>query len=192
VLRAGRPSPGSTSGLRTERLLLRPWRAADHAPFAELNADPAVMEYFPSTLTRPESDALAERIALDIQWRGYGLWAVELPDETPFIGFVGLSATEADMPFAQTIEVGWRLARAYWGRGLASEAARAALAYGFDELELDEIVALTAVGNVRSRRVMERLGMHCDPADDFTHPDLPAEHPLAAHVLYRLAAHARE
>jgi RimJ/RimL family protein N-acetyltransferase len=150
------------------------------------------MEYFPSTLTRPESDALAERIALDIQWRGYGLWAVEIPDETPFIGFVGLSATEADMPFAQAIEVGWRLARAYWGHGLASEAARAALAYGFDELELDEIVALTAVDNVRSRRVMERLGMRCDPADDFIHPDLPAEHPLAAHVLYRLAAHARE
>ncbi len=189
--RAGRPSPASTFELRTERLLLRPWRLADRAPFAALNADPTVMEFFPATLTKDESDALAARIDGDLQWHGYGLWAVEIPGEAPFIGFVGLSATEADMPFPHAIEVGWRLARAYWGRGLASEAARAALAYGFDELGLEEIVSLTAVRNVRSRRVMERLGMSCDPAEDFTHPDLPAEHPLAPHVLYRLAAHAR-
>ena len=195
--RAGRPSPASrpssisASGLRTERLLLRPWRAEDRKPFAALNADPQVMEYFPSTLTRSDSDALAARIDSDMQWLGYGLWAVEIADEAPFIGFVGLSATEADMPFPHAIEIGWRLARAYWGRGLASEAARAALAFGFDELELDEIVSLTAVSNARSRRVMERLGMRHDSAEDFTHPDLPAEHPLAPHVLYRLAAHAR-
>ncbi|MGO9762259.1 MAG: GNAT family N-acetyltransferase [Solirubrobacteraceae bacterium] len=177
--------------LRTERLLLRPWRAEDREPFAALNADPAVMEYFPATLSRAESDKLAQRIDGDIQRQGYGLWAVEIPGEAPFIGFVGLLATDVDMPFSPATEVGWRLARDHWGRGLASEAARAAIAFAFDELELGKIVALTAAGNVRSRRVMERLGMRRDPAEDFAHPRLPAGHPLEQHVLYRIDAHTR-
>jgi RimJ/RimL family protein N-acetyltransferase len=170
--------------------LLRPWRAEDREPFAAINADPAVMEHFPSTLTKDQSDALAERIDGELRRQGYGLWAVEIPREASFIGFVGLQATGAELPFARTTEIGWRLGKSYWGRGLCSEAARAALAYGFDELALEEIVAYTAAANVRSRRVMERLGMHHDPAEDFLHPQLAAGHPLAAHVLYRLEAHA--
>lgn len=177
--------------LRTERLLLRPWREKDREPFAAINADPAVMEHFPSTLSRDESDALAQRIDDDIQRLGYGFWAVEVPDSSPFIGFVGIVAADEAMPFAPAIEIGWRLARAHWGRGLASEGARAALTFGFDELELEQIVALTAAGNMRSRRVMERLGMRRDPADDFIHPGLPEGHPIAPHVLYRIDAHAR-
>ncbi len=177
--------------MKTDRLLLRSWRDEDREPFAAMNADPAVMEYFPATLTRAQSDALADRIDGDLQRLGYGLWAVEIPDEAPFIGFVGLLATDDDMPFAPAIEIGWRLAGRYWGRGLAGEGAQAALAFGVDELALAEIVALTAAGNLRSRRVMERLGMRRDPAEDFEHPALPAGHPLALHVLYRIDARAR-
>jgi RimJ/RimL family protein N-acetyltransferase len=177
--------------LRTERLLLRPWRDEDREPFAAMNADPAVMEYFPATLTRAESDMRAEHFDSAIQRLGYGFWAVEIPGEAPFIGFVGLDATDEGMPFSPAIEVGWRLAREHWGQGFASEGARAALAFGFEELALEQIVALTAVGNVRSRRVMERLGMRRDPADDFIHPGLPEGHPIAPHVLYRIAAHSR-
>jgi RimJ/RimL family protein N-acetyltransferase len=177
--------------LRTERLLLRPWHAEDREPFAALNADPAVMEYFPATLTRAESDARAERFDSDIQRLGYGFWAVEIPGETSFIGFIGLMATDDGMPFSPAIEVGWRLAREHWGHGFASEGARAALAFGFEQLGLEQIVALTAAGNLRSRRVMERLGMQRDPAEDFIHPGLPADHPIAQHVLYRIYAHAR-
>jgi RimJ/RimL family protein N-acetyltransferase len=176
--------------LTTARLRLRPWRAEDREPFAAINADPAVMEHFPSTLRRGESDALAERIDSELRSKGYGLWAVEIPREAPFIGFVGLQQTDAELPFTRTIEIGWRLGRSHWGRGLAGEAARAALAYGFDELALEQIVAYTAAGNVRSRRLMERLGMRHAPEDDFAHPQLAAGHPLAAHVLYRLDAHA--
>jgi RimJ/RimL family protein N-acetyltransferase len=176
--------------LKTERLLLRPWRAEDREPFAAINADAAVMQHFPSTLARGQSDALAERIDGELRRNGYGLWAVEIPREASFIGFVGLQETDAELPFARTTEIGWRLGRSYWGRGLASEAARAALAYGFDELAREEIVAYTAKRNARSRRVMERLGMHHSPSDDFMHPQLAAGHRLAAHVLYRLEAHA--
>jgi RimJ/RimL family protein N-acetyltransferase len=174
--------------LATARLRLRPWRAEDREPFAAINADPAVMQYFPSTLARSESDALAERIDSELRRHGYGLWAVEIPGEASFIGFVGLQQTDAELPFARTTEIGWRLGRSYWGRGLASEAAGAALAYGFEELALEQIVAYTAAGNLRSRRVMERLGMRREPEDDFIHPQLPAGHPLAPHVLYRLDA----
>jgi RimJ/RimL family protein N-acetyltransferase len=177
--------------LRTERLLLRPWREEDLQPFAALNADPAVMEYFPATLTRAESDVRAERFDSDIQRLGYGFWAVEIPGEAPFIGFVGLDETDEGMPFSPAIEVGWRLAREHWGQGYASEGARVALAFGFEQLALEQIVALTAAGNVRSRRVMERLGMRRDPADDFIHPGLPEGHPIAPHVLYRIETHAR-
>ncbi len=114
--------------LRTERLLLRPWRDEDRQPFAAMNADPAVMEHFPSTLTRAQSDALAERIDSELRRRGYGLWALEIPGEAPFAGFVGLQPVDRELPFAPATELGWRLANSHWGRGLASEAARAAVA----------------------------------------------------------------
>jgi RimJ/RimL family protein N-acetyltransferase len=172
--------------LRTSRLILRRWRDADRAPFAALNADPIAMEHFPAPLRRHESDDLAARIAVGLEERGWGLWAVEIPGTATFAGFVGLNPATFDAPFTPAVEVGWRLAREQWGRGYATEGARAALAVGFDELALDEIVSFTTHGNARSRRVMERLGMARDPADDFDNPNVPDGDPLRPHVLYRL------
>jgi RimJ/RimL family protein N-acetyltransferase len=174
--------------LRTEHLLLRRWRERDLAPFAELNADARVMEYFPAPLSRRESDAFVEYIERSFQREGFGLWALELPGEASFIGFTGLNRVRDELPFAPAVEVGWRIAAPYWGRGLASEAARAAIACGFEEHGLEELVAYTSAGNERSRRVMERLNMNRDPREDFAHPALAADHRLAQHVLYRLAA----
>jgi RimJ/RimL family protein N-acetyltransferase len=172
--------------IRTERLVLRPWRDADLAPFAELNADARVMAHFPATLSRAESDALAGRIRAHLAAHRFGLLAVEVPGEAPFVGFVGLSLATFPAPFTPCVEVGWRLAHAFWGRGYASEAARACLDHGFRTHGFREIVSFTTVGNARSRRVMERLGMSRDPAEDFEHPLLPAGHPLRPHVLHRM------
>jgi RimJ/RimL family protein N-acetyltransferase len=172
--------------LTTARLLLRQWREEDAEPFTAMCADPEVMRYFPKLLTREESDALIENQRLLLELRGWGLWAVEVVGVAPFAGYLGLAEPQFDAHFTPCIEVGWRLAREHWGHGYATEAARAAVAFGFDELELDEIVALTTPANVRSRRVMERLGMMRDPADDFEHPLLPPGHPIRPHVLYRL------
>ena len=174
------------SDLHTERLLLRRWRATDKEPFAQLNADPVVMEYFPSALDRTESDAFADRIHVGFINNGYGLWTVELPGEAEFIGYVGLAPAHFEAHFTPAVEVGWRLARNYWGRGFASEAARAALGDGFSRVGVDEIVSFTVPANVRSVKVMERLGMTRNPADDFDHPRLPVGHHLRGHVLYRL------
>jgi len=171
--------------LQTDRLRLRAWRDTDRDAFARLNADARVMHYFPALLTREESDALADRIQALIDEQGWGLWAVEVVGVAPFIGFVGLARPRFDAHFTPCTEVGWRLAAEFWGRGYATEAARAALRFGFQELLLDEIVSFTATDNWPSRRVMERLGMTRDAADDFDHPGLPADHPLARHVLYR-------
>ena len=172
--------------LRTPRLRLRQWSDADLEPFAELNADPEVMRHFPAPLTRARSDALALGQRVLIAERGWGLWAVEVVESSAFIGFVGLSEANFDAHFTPAVEVGWRLARAHWGHGYATEAARAAIAHGFDEVGLDEIVSFTTVGNDRSRRVMERLGLTHDPADDFEHPLLAPGDPLRPHVLYRI------
>lgn len=171
--------------LRTERLLLRQWRDEDLEPFAALNGDAETMRYFPAPLTRAESDAFAQRIRARIEEHGWGLWAVEVEHGAPFVGFVGLSVPSFDAHFTPAVEVGWRLARAHWGRGYATEAARAAVAYGFGELGLEEIVSFTTQANEPSRRVMERIGMTHDPADDFDHPLLP-DWPQRRHVLYRL------
>jgi RimJ/RimL family protein N-acetyltransferase len=166
---------------RTERLLLRQWRDADLEPFAVLNADPEVMRYFPASLARDESDDLAERIRASIEADGWGLWAVEVVGGAPFTGFVGLNRPRFEAHFMPAVEVGWRLAREHWGRGYATEAAVAALSFGFERLDLDEVVAMTTPDNVRSQRVMERLDMTRDPADDFVHPV------GMQHVLYRLS-----
>lgn len=173
------------SDIETPRLRLRSWVAADRKPFALLNADAQVMEHFPSPLSRVESDALADRIQAQLEAHGWGLWAVEIPGVTPFAGFIGLSTPRFDAPFTPCVEVGWRLARTFWGSGYASEGAAAAIRFGFRTLELTEIVSFTAAVNTRSIRVMERIGMRRDPADDFEHPDLPAGHRLREHVLYR-------
>lgn len=172
--------------LSTGRLLLRPWRRDDLDPFAALNADPRVMQFFPSVLSRRDSDALGGRIAAYIDTHGWGLWAVEVSGVTPFAGYIGLSVPAFVAPFTPCVEIGWRLAHEHWGRGYATEGARAALAFGFAALKLEQIVSFTVPANVRSRRVMERLGMTRDPADDFDHPGLPAGHRLRRHVLYRI------
>ncbi|HUI43870.1 MAG TPA: GNAT family N-acetyltransferase [Terriglobia bacterium] len=172
--------------LRTLRLILRRWRADDRAPFAALNADPAVMEHFPRLLPRADSDALAARIEGHFAKHGFGLWAVEIPDVTPFAGYIGLSGPSIQAHFTPCVEVGWRLACAYWGCGYATEGARAALEFGFKRLGLAEIVSFTVPANLRSRRVMERLGMSYSPADDFDHPAFADGHPLRRHVLYRI------
>ena len=170
--------------IETERLLLRPWKATDHEPFAALNADPQVMEFFPSILSRIESDAFADRCQSLILERGWGFWAVEVRETGAFIGLVGLHIPVAEMPFSPCVEIGWRLAQDRWGRGYATEAAREALHHGFARLELMEIVAFTAIRNLRSRAVMERLGMLEEGY--FEHPLIPKGHPLRVHVLYRM------
>lgn len=174
--------------LRTERLILRPWRQDDFDPFAAMSADPKVMEHFPSTLTREESDAVAERLKAHIETHGFGFWALEVPGIAPFIGFAGLLHVSFEAPFAPAVEIGWRLAPAWWGKGYATEAARASLAHGFGPLGLAEIVSFTIPANTRSQAVMQRLGMARDPADDFNHPRVPDRHPMRRHVLYRLLA----
>jgi RimJ/RimL family protein N-acetyltransferase len=172
--------------LETPRLLLRRWRPDDITALARLNADPEVMEYFPARLSLEETRALVDRIEAGFEANGYGLWAVEVSDGGDIVGLVGLSPVGAPYPFAPAVEVAWRLARHAWGKGYATEAARASVRFGFDTLALDEIVALTSVLNGRSRRVMERIGMTRDPRDDFDHPKVPEGHRLRPHVLYRL------
>jgi len=172
--------------LNTPRLCLRPWRDADLPAFAELNADPRVMEFFPKLLAREESDAMAAGIRANGESRGFGLWVVEIPNVAPFIGYVGLNVPRFKAHFTPCVEIGWRLAFEYWHNGYASEAAQAAARFAFESLELDEIVSFTVPENIRSRRVMERLGMTHDPADDFDHPVLPVGDRLRRHVLYRL------
>lgn len=170
--------------LVTERLRLRAWRETDFAPFAAMNADARVMEHFPSTHTRKQSDAIAHRVMATIEAQGWGLWAVEVTGGESFIGFTGLASPKFEAHFTPCIEIGWRLARDAWGKGYATEAARAALAFGFGELDLPEIVAFTAVGNARSVAVMQRLGMRRD--GEFDHPRLASSCPVRRHVLYRL------
>jgi RimJ/RimL family protein N-acetyltransferase len=174
--------------LHGARLRLRCWRAADLDPFAALSADPEAMDFFPATLSRAESAAMIERLQARIDAQGWGLWCADIDGHCA--GFIGLAVPSFEAPFTPCVEIGWRLARRYWGQGYATEGARLALAFGFSALGLAEIVSFTAVANQRSRRVMEKLGMTRDPADDFDHPKLPAGHPLQRHVLYRLRAPA--
>jgi ribosomal-protein-alanine N-acetyltransferase len=178
--------------LGTERLLLRPWRASDREPFARMNADPRVMQFFPACLSREESDRFAEAIEADLAQHGYGLFAAELKTTAPFIGYVGLARPSFHAHFTPCVEIGWRLDAAYWNQGLATEGARAVVRFAFADLGLEEIVSFTVPANLPSRRVMEKLGMTHDRADDFDHPRLPEGHPLRRHVLYRLAAQGRE
>jgi ribosomal-protein-alanine N-acetyltransferase len=173
--------------LKTERLLLRRWRASDCEPFAAINADPRVMELLPSKLTRAESDAYLDSIERHFEQHGYGLWALELRSSSELIGLTGLNRVAFDAHFTPAVEVGWRLARSAWGHGYASEAGRVALCVGFEQARLTEIVSMTTKLNIRSQAVMERIGMRREGGDDFIHP-LARREELLAHVLYRLSS----
>jgi RimJ/RimL family protein N-acetyltransferase len=177
--------------LSTARLVLRKWKAADRAPFARMNADPIVMEYLPAPLSADESNAFVDRIERHFDELGWGLWAVEVRATESFVGYVGLWPATFAAHFTPAVEVGWRLAQAYWNHGYATEAAKVVLNDGFDRLGFDEIVSFTAVANARSQRVMQKLGMTHDPHDDFDHPNLPAGHRLQRHVLYRVTGGVR-
>ncbi len=185
--------------IETPRLILREWRAGDRAPFAALNRDPEVRRYLGPPLTREQSDDLLDRMTRDLEARGWGLWCVEVRDAdapsrqdsggaSPGIGFVGLNVPGFNAPFTPCVEIGWRLARSAWGQGFATEGARAVRDLAFDTLGLHEIVSFTAVSNLRSQRVMQKIGMHRDPADDFDHPNVAPDSPLLRHVMYRLGA----
>jgi Acetyltransferases, including N-acetylases of ribosomal proteins len=142
------------------------------------------MEFMPKGLDSEESDALATRIERHFDERGFGLMAVELKESGEFVGFVGLSVPQFEAPFMPAVEIGWRLATDYWGKGLATEAAQETLRFGFEEVGLESVVSFTVPANVRSRRVMQRIGMK--PEGEFEHPRLPEGHPLRRHVLYRV------
>ena len=178
------------ASLMTERMILRQWIARDHDPFARLNADPRVMQYMPGALSREESDALVDRIKEHFSKYDFGLWAAELRTTGVFIGFIGLSVPSFHAHFTPCVEIGWRLAAEHWGKGLATEGALAVLHCAFESVGLTEVVSFTSTENRRSRRVMEKIGMKHDAADDFDHPRLPAGHPLRRHVLYRLGREA--
>jgi RimJ/RimL family protein N-acetyltransferase len=182
------PSVPRTDGptITTARLVLRRWRDEDREPFAALNADPEVMRYFPRLLTREESDRFIERIEARFEADGFGQWAVERREDGRFLGFTGLAPASFEASFTPAIEVGWRFARFAWGHGYATEAGRAALRYGFEVVGLGSILSWTSVLNRPSIAVMERIGMHHDPADDFDHPLVAVGNPLRRHVLYRL------
>ena len=172
--------------LSSGRICLRRWRDEDREAFAAMNSDARVMEFFPGRLSRVESDAMVDHIQKHFSEHGFGLWAIEVPDVAPFIGFTGLAVPRFSARFTPCVEVGWRLAFEHWGQGYATEAARLALGYGFGTHALTEVVSFTSATNYRSRAVMERLWMRRDPAEDFDHPALPESHPLRRHVLYRL------
>jgi RimJ/RimL family protein N-acetyltransferase len=177
------------STLYTDRLILRRWQPSDRAPFASINRDPVVMEHFPRSLSEVQSNRVIDRIEAHFEQHRFGLWATQLRDSSEFIGFIGISVPRFEAAFMPCVEIGWRLASAHWGRGLATEGARAVMRHAFEDLSLPALVSFTVPANLRSRRVMEKLGMTRNPADDFHHPQLPHGHPLRRHVLYRLAAH---
>jgi RimJ/RimL family protein N-acetyltransferase len=171
--------------IETARLTLRQWKEADIIPFAKMNCDPKVMEYFPSLSSAEESEALARRFQKHIEEHGFGPWAAELRSSGEFIGFIGLVTVGPQFPFAPAIEIGWRLAHQHWGQGLAPEGAIEALKVAFEKLNLEEVVSMTATLNLTSQRVMQKIGMSHQESDDFDHPKIEIAHPLCRHVLYR-------
>lgn len=179
-----------TTTLTSERLILRPWRDSDLDALAALCADPEVMAHFPAPLDRGESEALLRRLQAHSSEHGFSFWALERRADGRVLGFTGLAHVGFAAPFVPAVEIGWRLARPYWGQGYALEAARRSLAFAFDQLGLAEVVAFTVPGNLRSWGLMERLGMRRDLAGDFEHPYMPPGDPLRPHVLYRLSRQA--
>ncbi|HEY5348487.1 MAG TPA: GNAT family N-acetyltransferase [Candidatus Lustribacter sp.] len=176
--------------LETPRLLLRPWRDSDVAAWVAMSADPRVMEFFPATLERAQAELMVHGLRTRLERDGYGWWALEVKGGAAFAGAIVLQDIPFEAHFTPATEVGWWLARQHWGHGYATEGARAALDFAFGELRRSEVIAITTPANVRSRRVMERLGMTHDPVDDFEHPGIRVGNPLRRHVLYRLRAGA--
>ncbi len=172
--------------LETDRIVLRDWSGDDLEPFAAMNADERVMEFYPAIIGREDSDALAMRLQQDIDAIGFGLYALEVKSTGNFIGYVGISEVRFPADFAPALEIGWRLSAQSWGHGYATEAARACMAHAFSKFEFPDLVSFTTHRNKKSIAVMERIGMQRNPADDFEHPNLPAGHPLRPHVLYRI------
>jgi len=172
--------------IKTDRLLLRQWQEVDFIAFADMCSDKRVMKFFPKTQTTSESYEIAKKIQSLIKNRGWGLWAVEVPKQDEFIGFVGLHTLEEGMPFSPCVEISWRLAYNYWGKGYATEAAKAVLEYAFNRLNLDEVVSFTALANARSMAVMKKIGMQ-DDDKNFMHPNVEVSHSLCEHVLYKIS-----
>jgi len=170
----------------TDRLVLRDWLAEDVAPFSVINQDPQVMEFFPNILSVEETRVFISKIRAHLKQHGFGLYACALRETNALIGFVGLSIPTFDSHFTPCVEIGWRLSSSHWDQGFATEAAQTVLKIGFEQFNLKEIVSFTVPQNLRSRHVMEKLGMKHDEADDFNHPNLSLTHPLSMHVLYRL------
>ena len=171
--------------LKTNRLLLRQWIENDFLPFAEMCSDKDVMEFFPKVQTQEESYKMGLKIQSLINERGWGMWAIEIPNEHKFIGFVGLHVPSDNLPFSPCVEIGWRLSKKHWGKGYATEAAKEILEYAFNTLNLSEVVSFTALANFRSRAVMQKIGMR-DSGQNFMHPDVEASNALCEHVLYTI------
>lgn len=172
--------------IETDRLILRQWQAQDSKPFAEMNADPEVMRYFPSIRSSLESDKTLEYCRMSIAEKGWGFWAVELKERHEFIGFIGLNAPSDSLPFSPCVEIGWRLAQAHWRKGYACEGANAALQFAYEQTDIDEIISMTPVLNLPSMGVMRKIGMS-DKRQNFNHPEVPNGHPLSEHVVYSIS-----
>lgn len=174
--------------LETERLILRKWKPGDLGPFSRINADERIMEYMLNPLTEEETKAYMDRISKHIDDNGYGQFACEVKNNGEFIGYVGLSIPRFEMDFTPCVEIGWRLASEEWGKGYATEAASAVIKFGFEQISLREILSFIVPGNMRSRRVAEKIGMKFDEKDNFKHPFVPEGHPLSWHFLYRISS----
>lgn len=172
--------------IKTERLLLRQWKESDFEPFAAINADPEVMAFYPSILSTEQSHEMAKLFQGLIEQKGWGFWAVERLSDQAFIGFVGLHEPRYDLPVTPCVEIGWRLSKDAWGKGYATEAAKAALDFAFNELNLKQVYSFTTVSNMRSRSVMEKIGMN-NTQENFEHPIIPEGHSLREHVLYKIS-----
>lgn len=173
--------------IETDRLYLRQWAEKDKQEYARLNANPEVMEFFPSVLTAVQSHEQLERLSNDIRRRGYGFFALERKSDGAFLGFTGISHPGFEAPFTPCIEIGWRIDKPYWGNGYATEAAIASLAYAFEWIGVKEVVSSTSIHNQRSEKVMKKIGMKKE--NEFNHPLLPDGHSLQKHVLYKIARH---
>lgn len=174
--------------IETERLILRTWEQKDAEPYFHINQDPKVLEFLRGPLTMQQINDFIPAVNQHQEKHGYTLWATELKETGQLIGFVGLNYTDWPAPFTPAVEIGWRLGSQYWQKGYATEAAKASLDYGFKKCKLQEIVSFTVPANIRSIRVMEKIGLKRDWNGDFSHPKLPIDHQLSLHVLYRLKA----